>query len=351
MPSASVTIDASVLAVPPPNGTAGEAYRYIEALLDWAKLLDKPWIAICMSERSSEVLFDAGLYPLHNPLRQLFSQHGIEEFDVNTVAIVVTRLLMHAPSFETYFRVQDVLMEDVSTAPDVLQLCCGNGLQSNLARCLVLIAILRKHYGEDILDHALILRRSPGRSVHVRALVHAVEHEHDGLDAMLPKPPEYFEGETLVCDNFPGLLACIDEYSVLRNAMDDAGVEIAVRIRLYKSRLERFLQPDWDDVTGMRIGYRFGEAIRRCCRDAPSSVSASALRAASEAIDRQNMPAVHALRTGTGGNDPQRVRQRDNAKAWRRDVDREYHLHYWETGNSIIEFASIGIHNDFTIPE
>src|SRR5438128_2723819 len=91
--------------------------------------------------------------------------------------------------------------------------------------------------------------------------------------------------------------------------------------------------------------------ISRCCRDAPSSVSASALRAASEAIDRQNMPAVHALRTGTGGNDPQRVRRRDNAKAWRRDVDREYHLHYWETGNGTIEFASIGVHNDFTIPE
>jgi len=258
---------------------------------------------------------------------------------------------MHEPSFETYFRVRDVLMEDVSTAPDVLQLCPGNGLQSNLARCLVLIAILRQYCGEDILNHALILRGSPGQSVHVRALVHTVEHEHGGLDAMLPKPPEYFEGETLVCDNFPGLLACIDECSVLRNATDDTGVEIAIRIGLYKSRQERFLQPAWDDVTRMCIGYRFGEAIRRCCRDAPSSVSTSALRAASEAIDRQNMPAVHALRTGPGGNDPQRIRRHDNAKAWRRDVDREYHLHYWETEDGTIEFASIGVHNDFTIPE
>ncbi len=99
----SATIDASVLAVPLPNGTASEAHRYIEALLDWAKLLAEPWIAICMSERSSEILFDAGLYPLHNPLRQLFSQHGIEEYDVNTVATVVTRLLMHEPLLRHIF--------------------------------------------------------------------------------------------------------------------------------------------------------------------------------------------------------------------------------------------------------
>lgn len=351
MASASVVFDAGVLAVPPLEGDAGDAHRYVESLLDWAKLLDEPWIAVCMSEGASAALFADGLYPLREQLRQLFSRHGIVEYDVNTVAVVVERLLTHTPSFETYFRVRDVLPEDVSTKPDVLQLCAGSGLQCELARCLVLLAILRRHCGDDILQNALILRRASGQGILVRALVHDFDHFLEDFDNVLPKPPEYFEGEVLACDSFRTLLACIDEAKVLRNATDDTGVEIAVRIGLYKSRLARRIEPDWDDVGGMRLGREFGAAIRRSCQNAGLSVAAGAIRAACEAIDRQNLRAVHALRTGRGGNDPQRRRKYDDAKAWRRDVDDEYHMHYWETDDGTIELAWMAVHNDFSIPE
>jgi len=351
MPSASVIFGAGVLAVPTLEGVASDAHRYVECLLDWAKLLDEPWVAICMSECASAALFTDCLYPLRGQLQRLFSRHGIVEYDVNTVAIVIDRLLMHTPSLETYFRVQDVLPEDVSTKPDVLQLCAGSGLQTELVRCLVLIAILRRHCGEDILQNALILRRAPGRDIMVRAMVHEFDHSRDDFGGVLPKPPEYFEGEVLACDDFRGLLACIDESAVLRNATDDEGVEIAIRIALYKFRLARFLEPDWDDVSGMRLGASFGDAIRRCCRDAGLSVSVGALRGASEAIDGQELRGVHSLLAGRGGNSAQRRRKRDGAKAWRRDVDRQYHLHYWETEDGTIEFATMVVHNDFTIPE
>ena len=266
------------------------------------------------------------------------------------VAIVIDRLLTHTPSFETYFRVQDVLADDVSTKPDVLHRCAGDGLQSELARCLVLIAILRRHCGSDILENALIVRQAPGQSVLVRALVHVLEHERDDIGDEIPEPPEYFEGHVLACDGFRGLLNCIDESKVLRNATDDAGVEIAIRIALYKARLARLVEPDWDDVGGMRFGQSFGQVTRRCCSDTPLSVSSALLRATSDAIDGLNLRDVHALRTGQGGNNPQRRRKHDKAKAWRRDIDDEYHLHYWEIENGI-EFASTVVHDDFTIPE
>jgi hypothetical protein len=63
----------------------------------------------------------------------------------------------------------------------------------------------------------------------------------------------------------------------------------------------------------------------------------------------QNMAAVHGLRTGMGGDDPQRTRGKD--KAQRRDIDYEFHLHYWECANGTIELASVVHHNDFSIPE
>jgi hypothetical protein len=52
---------------------------------------------------------------------------------------------------------------------------------------------------------------------------------------------------------------------------------------------------------------------------------------------------------GKGGNEPQQKRGQD--KAWRRDIDYEYHLHYWECDDGSVEFASVVTHNDFSIPE
>lgn len=351
MASATITIDVGLLAVPPVEGSAVDVHGYVERILDWAKLLNEPWIALCMSENASVALSTDELYPVRDHLRQLFTHHGIQEYDVNTVAVVINRLLQHTPSFETYYRVRDALSEDFSTRPDIMQFCTGQGLQTDLARCILLLAILRRHCQEDILQNALILKHCPERTIHVRAKIHEIEHERDDLLSYAPRAPEYFEGDVLACDDFRGLISCIDEVAVLTGASDVDGVDIAIRIRLYKSRLGRYEEPDWDNIGGMIIGRHFEGAIRRCCMDSDPGFPDRVLRAICEAIDRQNLRSVHDLRTGIGGNDPQRRRSSDNAKAWRRDIDQEYHLHYWERSDGSIELATVGVHNDFSIPE
>ena len=70
-----------------------------------------------------------------------------------------------------------------------------------------------------------------------------------------------------------------------------------------------------------------------------------------EAADRVNLAATHALRVDQSGGSPHRRRSADRAAAWRRDVDDEYHLHYWECVDGMLELASIVPHNDFSIPE
>lgn len=345
----SVTIDAGVLAVPPVQGSADDAHRYVETLLDWRKLLDEPWVAIYMSERASEALFDDGLFPLRDHLKRLFAANGIVEYDVNTVAQVVSRLLHLTPSFETYFSIRDVLAEQLTTEPDILRLCSGTKMQSDLARCVVLIAILRKHCQEPVSDHSLILRRAPGRTVRVRALIHVLEHERTDLGTQ-PAPPEYFEGDVLVCDDFRGLVECLDEATILLKAADDVGIETAIRIHVYKSRLAGGMAPDWDDVPDCRIGHAFLTSFKDL--HPTMQLSARVLRALVETLEQTNTAATHALRTGRGGGDPERVRRSDQAKAWRRDIDREHHLHYWACEDGLVEMASVSFpHDDFTIPE
>lgn len=349
MASASVTIDAGVLAVPLEDGTAEDAYRYVDTILDWSRLLDEPWVAVYMSERASEALIEDGLYPLREQLTQLFTNNGIDRYTVNDVATVVNRLLQRTPTFETYFRVREVLDENLTTEPDILQLCSGSRLKFDLARCVVLIAILRQHCQEPIQDHSLILRRAPDRIIRVRALIHELEHQRDDLRS-LPTPPEYFEGDVLVCDDFRGFVECLDEAAILRKSNDDIGIETAIRIAVYKYRLESSASPEWDDVPNYRIGRAFRSSLQRI--NLTQQLASKLLRAIVETLEQNNMAATHWLRTGPGGDDPQLVREKDGAKAWRRDIDREHHLHYWACDNGIVEIASVSFpHDDFTIPE
>ena len=191
MPSlSSVTIDAGVLAVPHVNCTRDDAFQYVDTLLDWSQLLDEPWVTIYMSERASESLFSDGLYPLRDQLRELFNAHGIVEYDFNTVAKIVNQLLAITPSFETYYRVKDVLSEHLKTDPDVIRLATHDGLQSDLARCITLIAILRKHCSQPLGGHSLILREAPKQVIQVRAIIHELEHSRNDIPA-LPEPPDF----------------------------------------------------------------------------------------------------------------------------------------------------------------
>ena len=344
----SVTIDASVLAAPHFPCTKNDAFQYVDTLLDWSKLLDETWVAIYMSERASEALIADELYPFRKHLSKLFQAHGIVEYDANTVARITEELLKHTPSFEIYYRVKEVLYEYPETKPDIIGLTIHDDLQSDLVRCIILIAVLRKYCSLPLGGHSLILRKAPKQVVQVRAQIYDLEHYRNDLPD-LPCPPEFFEGDVLVCDDFRGLIECLDESVILVDASDDLGIELSIRIALFKQALVQGEDPDWETIQVPSIGSEFRKTCQRCCNNTGNSLSPKVLRSIVETIEGQNLSDVRALRTGQGGNDPQRMRGSD--KAQRRDIDQEFRLHYWDCADGRIELASVVPHNDFSIPE
>ena len=344
----SVTIDASVLAVPHFSCTKDDAFQYVDTLLDWSKLLDETWVAIYMSERASEALDNDGLYPLRGHLRDFFNTHGIVEYDVNTVATITEKLLTLTPSFEDRYQVEDILSDNLETEPDIIGLATHDGLRSDLVRCIILIAVLRKYCSQPLGGHSLVLRKSPKQVVQVRAQIHDLEHDRDDLPD-LPCPPEFFEGDVLVCDDFRDLIECLDESVILVDASDDLGIELSIRIILFKQALSQSEDPDWETIQVPSIGPEFHKTCQRCCNNTGNSLAPKILRSIVETIEGQNLSDVRALRTGQGGNDPQRMRGSD--KAQRRDIDQEFRLHYWDCADGRIELASVVPHNDFSIPE
>ena len=344
----SVTIDTCILAAPPLTATRDDVIEYVETLLDWKKLLGEPWVAIYMSENASTAMFDAGVYPLRDELKRLFSEKGIQAYDANTVGLLAADLLKKTPGFETYFRIRDVLPSEVSTIPDLLSIHTVETLSTELARCVVIIAILRSHCGQPVLDHSLIIKPWHGSTVvQVRAKIDIIDSLRDDL-MPIPTPPEFFEGNILTCQNFRELVLNLNEYAIWDAAKDAVGLELATKIAVYKSRLERGVEPDWDEIGGFTFGREFLDYKQACDRSGSVGLADRILRALAETLDGLNLRDVHEKRTGSGGGNPQELRDTD--KAWRRDIDREYHLHYWECAGGVIEFASVGPHNMFDIP-
>ncbi len=344
---ASLTIDVGVLAAP--NAEKELVHQYVETLLEWKRLLDEPLVDIYMSEFAAEVLVEDGFYPLRPVLESLFKKCGIIEYDVNTIARLAESFLLLKHSFEETFKLSDVLATEVTMEPDLLSTVTSKNMASELARCIILTVILKKYCRHPVNDHMLIIKDSiRGASlVNAKALIHDLEHHRDDIES-IPEPPAYLKGSVLVCDTFHALIKNLDEKVIWREADNDRKMSLVISIALYKLCLERGLEPQIENFRAFRFGNCFFASAKTCSQTNPDSLVGRIIRAIVETIDNTNLVDTHALRMGKGGNEPQHKRGQD--KAWRRDIDYEYHLHYWECNDGSVEFASVVTHNDFSIP-
>ena len=346
----SVTIDASVLAIPPADCVEEEAFEYVETLLDWKSLLKESWIAIYMSEEVCNVLLRCDeSFPRREQLQKLFRAHGINQYDVNTVHKIASRLLQITPSFERFYKVSDVLiqLEKLELNPDIPLRFKFYGLQQELARCLTMTAILRKYCLSPNDEHFIIVKNAPNRRIRIRVPLHMFEHSRDDVPDIV-NSPQNFEGEVRVCDSFHGLLSDIDSANILINSSNNDETTLAIRIALFQDSIVLGEGPDWSEYVEFRIGSEFRRSYQIICSDRDGSVPKKILRSIVETVKGRNLTAVHALRTGVGGGNPMRRRNAD--KAQRRDIDKEFHLHYWDLPDGNIELASVVYHNDFSIP-
>lgn len=344
----SVTIDTCIFALPSEHATQEEVMGYVETLIDWSTLLDESWIEIYLCESISQDMLDENIYPIREKLKVLFKTIEVDVADANTVATVIDRLLRKTPTFETYFKISDILLNEVTITPDVLSIHTSKKLSSNLARIVVMIAIIRSCLKTPILDHNLIIKPwGRGSKIQVSAQIIEIDISREDLTE-IPKYPHYFQGEVLAYENFKELVQSLDENAIWKGSDCEANLELATRIALYKSRIRNGDDPNWKDTHGFCFGTNFYTRMQEMERSGSPGLLDRTIRAIVETLEKMNLQDVHALRINEGGASPQQMRGKD--KAWRRDIDREYHLHYWELTNGEIEFASIGPHNDFNIP-
>lgn len=170
-----------------------------------------------------------------------------------------------------------------------------------------------------------------------------------GTDSISKIPlPQVMNGKVKACTNPHGFRFALNPVRIwLHGKGEIENCSVALDICTYRRSYEAGLTYNKETRNKWYFGGKFLETNGELGFLHEESKIKMLLKSCCDTILRQNMSKTHALRTGPGGNDPQV--KRGNDLAMRRDIDYEYHLHYWETENGI-EFASVVVHNDMTIP-
>lgn len=342
----SVTIETALLAPPISAPTPERVFKYVTDLLGWSAA-ERAQVRVLRSQRAAEVLVESGRYPYRHVLDLLIRQAGVEQYDAGTVAQYVEKF-MRCEEAESFLGISDFLDEGLTIVPDVYRACNPSALRRDCERAVVMAAIARSASEPDHRNHAVASSHcDAGRYVSVRTTLTILEHEREDLQA-LDRLPADFDGRCPLCASVADYLAQVDAVVSWSGAADNRGLRAAIEAATFKSRQSRRVPLGLPGLPRLRLHPEFFDSANACGALDNLSLGERVLRAAVETIEGLNMPDVHPIRTDRGGGAPQRRRGQD--AAWRRDIDDEYHLHYWECGDGTVELACIGPHNNYRIP-
>lgn len=345
----SIAVEAALIALPDDDATADDLTIYIDRLLQWSELLDEGTISLRLSETTTQALFDSNRFPHARRIDGLFRKRSLEAFDGTTVARIINRLLELTPSLEKETGTSELLIDDFISNPDVsssLDSCAP--LRQERIRCIGYIVAVKPMV---MPTHPVVLVSSEAKhvSTSVSFTLHDAECIEPSIKATLQLPRQFNNDVALASAPISALLH-FNEVEIWLNALRTSQVNqlmLAIRCSVLKMAKRINLSAS-GQLRKFSIHKEFPGSVRNSGADTEVGLAGRALRSISETILMQRLSNTHALREGAGPTMKQQSRGKD--LAWRRDIDYEFHLHYWECERGGVEIASVVVHNDFTIP-
>jgi hypothetical protein len=340
-----LVIDAAFLACPRANDLPHSERRkivgsYVSRLADLSRLR-----TTCRStgflrdEQLALTLHEVGSYPFRASLAEALAL-CTEDFDIQVEDVnrLANFLLERSDLIEELGEFRDVVVAKCSVTPE-LNLDQAPQLFAQLSRMMALVAL---HFGRDtenmFLATALSTEVQQKLSFHMSV---ALAERHDYSIVEPTKPVSITLPLHLDTAQY---LRALNLLVLIQHGTTEAIVDscIAYAVRDGAEPVARS-----EALAGMMtVGKDFlSSASHLGFLHEPGKIQ-KLLRACADILLGRNLAKSHHLRSGQGGNNPQRMR--GDFGAWRHDLDDEFHLHYWRKGDAF-EFANVVVHNEFGI--
>jgi hypothetical protein len=324
-----VVIDPFILAYPTENDIINFE-DYIFNILEIKEMMDVKNIKLLISKNTSEILTVENNYPEWADLDKSIKLFGLSDVIQPKDVIVTLNGILKSTELEERTNINEILYDKLDYDSSILN-DFHKKYRDEIERLFVLFVINQKLNGRSLMasvnDNYFFLKGQ----------ILDVESTDKTEIKVLPK----IEGGITTFSNTNRLYDLLDPILLWKNAYEEEDFIDALHIYLYQRSGEYF------KVTKWRFGDTFFEKAKLSGFLHEEAKIKTLLKCLADTLLEENLNATHALRDGAGAKNSQVTRGKD--KAWRRDIDYEYHLHYWH-GNNSYEFASLGVHSDMNIP-
>jgi hypothetical protein len=328
-------IDTWALAAPGEQDSRYTAEQYLPRLLALHELCQCDCIPVALSKKAGELLITEDVYPLRPTLARPVFPHRLD------VLRIVNWMLDRVPKVEDYDGIAELVLEDVSLVPHSQCWVRTAGFRQHLLELLAR-ALLADDQHEDHVARSVVLSGClEYERVETQGTVALVETNRPDENRLLGA----YAGSVDVVPDPGHVLRCIQPAHLWSSGL----ILEAVMLEVHQAQesgnaawpmspVPFTLGPDFIQ-SAVELGF-VGEAPR----------VPALLRACRETILGNALADIHPIRVGRSGGAKDLTSARDGSKAWRRDIDYEYHLLFWAR-TSGPELANVVKHKDNSIVE
>ena len=341
-------LDPYLLWLPSQGCSRERLVSFADGITRWRSAAKDQGIRCLLSDAATLALSEEGCYPSRGRLRDDFGRYGVVEYDANTVFRALEGFLRTQPYLERYTRLspEDIILgpNGPSVRPAWLQSRLPARLGEALGASLALIAVICK---ASAVDAPFVLATADAEGDEGRAevefVLEMIQALGDHAVATVACPAHITESVPLA--------------RTLEEAIDALGLGAlwasSVGTALH-SACRRSVDADQRDAARLRSTLIHPDFRARVDRHRLSSGQfETILRKIALLIGKQGPPHPSLQVKPLRASGVQPVRQADGAKAMRAhltEVGPGYRLHYWQLPDTVIELATVNIHEDFEIP-
>lgn len=312
---------------------------FLNGLLLLRDLPRTSWLQLCITNDSLDALFSEGKYPIRPTLEQALAAHGNQQLQAQDIIEIVNGLFKRVTNLESLTGIDDFLHEGYVAAPEILK----NGRQNSTSEAFdkfVLFSAYDCLSGRNGGPPLTILTQGITVEGGTARIKGAITYSEGSAVLTLPIN---IETDVRFHQDFAALCGCISTEQGWLYCNDEQDYSATLQLHLKKVIASAGLNDA--DIRPWIFGANFITSFAALAFNDEAKCR-KLLKACAESIIRLNLNATHALRINAGANSAQRTR--GAYKAWRRDIDYEFHLHYWDDGNTV-ELSCVVVHNNYDI--
>jgi hypothetical protein len=295
-----------------------------------------------------EAMFLDDMFPFPGKLAESFAAANIVHLGAKDVADIIYPLLDRIAALPDLLGLADVLVSDVTYDPD-LPSAAGEHVNRLWSRLLDFLAVAVSH-GQLLSSPLLTTRaRATFGSLGVGGSLEFVELSASSEEASGEVYcPCSYAARFKVFDLLEDVLLQIDAGQLILNDQHVGAARLSIALRTFQLARTHNAASTWNDVPPFTLGPQFLSAMAALELQS-QGLSEKLLRSCAEVLLGINPDKSHDIRRSESGGSP--AIKMGHSMARRRDLDREYHLHYWSPTVAGVQFASVGPHRITTIPE